>query len=308
MGGIQATERLTARVPACAHCGLAGTDGIAQRGAQLFPGSFSSSIFTLPKLLLFEHSSGQAQVFLNPCRGETSAHDCKVPSSFSPKSFRSHVLSSYSVGWTGERHPMQALAAFQEEEFYRRVKRHLFSGVSTSTTDDADGRQRETAGSESSRVSSTSVQNERGCSDRPVCQNCGAISKQKFPILCEDCHTIMKPRYSDAGRNELSYFDLLQIRPDFDVDLRVLDAKYKQLEKRLHPDRHVHAPEEMHEYRDKHRQQIVEAVNTLRCPAKRARHLLECHEGHPCVGHSDVDYLNDIRRYLESTRVASADQ
>lgn len=31
--------------------------------------------------------------------------------------------------------------------------------------------------------------------------------------------------------------------PGFDLDLRVLDAKYKQLEKQLHPDRHMHAPE-----------------------------------------------------------------
>ncbi|PFH32182.1 Fe-S protein assembly co-chaperone HscB protein [Besnoitia besnoiti] len=115
-----------------------------------------------------------------------------------------------------------------------------------------------------------------------TCPCCGALAGQKHQIFCESCGDVLEPRYDDNAENGgLSYFDLLELSPVFDVDRAALDAKYKQLEKRLHPDRHPHADQTYHDRLEKHRMKVIEAVNTIKNPARRALHLLAHHCGAP---------------------------
>ncbi|CBZ51040.1 putative DNAJ domain-containing protein [Neospora caninum Liverpool] len=71
------------------------------------------------------------------------------------------------------------------------------------------------------------------------CTRCEAAPTRKYQIFCENCGDVLVPQYGDAGKADFSYFDFLQMAPTFDIDRAALDTKYKQFEKRLHPDKHV---------------------------------------------------------------------
>ncbi|KYF45265.1 Fe-S protein assembly co-chaperone HscB protein [Toxoplasma gondii ARI] len=112
------------------------------------------------------------------------------------------------------------------------------------------------------------------------CTNCKAAPARKYQIFCSNCGDALVPQYGDANKRDFSYFEFLQMNPTFDIDRAALEAKYKQLEKRLHPDKHVHADQEYHDRLAKHRTKVIEAVSALKNPAKRALHLLAHHSPH----------------------------
>ncbi|KEP60196.1 UNVERIFIED_CONTAM: Fe-S protein assembly co-chaperone HscB protein [Hammondia hammondi] len=112
------------------------------------------------------------------------------------------------------------------------------------------------------------------------CTNCKAAPARKYQIFCGNCGDALVPQYGDANKRDFSYFEFLQMNPTFDIDRAVLEAKYKQFEKRLHPDKHVHADQEYHDRLAKHRTKVIEAVSALKNPAKRALHLLAHHSPH----------------------------
>jgi len=76
----------------------------------------------------------------------------------------------------------------------------------------------------------------------------------------------------DLQRN---YFQLFDLPVDFAVDQDQLGARYRQLQKEMHPDRYAAAPAHERRLAAQYSSLINEAYATLRKPLSRALYLLE---------------------------------
>ncbi|WP_349617487.1 co-chaperone HscB [Azotobacter salinestris] len=71
-----------------------------------------------------------------------------------------------------------------------------------------------------------------------------------------------------------SHFALFDLEPDFRLDLERLAARYRELVRRVHPDRFAGAPEREQRLALEESARLNEAYQTLRSPSRRARYLL----------------------------------
>jgi molecular chaperone HscB len=72
-----------------------------------------------------------------------------------------------------------------------------------------------------------------------------------------------------------NHFDLFQIPARFDVDQNALDAAYREVQGRVHPDRFVNATDAEKRVAMQWATRANEAYQTLRNPQKRAQYLIE---------------------------------
>jgi len=72
-----------------------------------------------------------------------------------------------------------------------------------------------------------------------------------------------------------NYFELFGLAEGYEVDLKALSSRYKQLQKVLHPDRFANASERERRISMQQAAQINSAFQTLKDPLTRARYLLE---------------------------------
>jgi molecular chaperone HscB len=76
----------------------------------------------------------------------------------------------------------------------------------------------------------------------------------------------------DLQRN---YFELFDLPVGFDVDLTMLAARYRDLQRRLHPDRFVSAADAERRLSMQLTALVNEAYQTLKDPVRRAHYLLQ---------------------------------
>lgn len=88
-------------------------------------------------------------------------------------------------------------------------------------------------------------------------------------FFCEECN-ILQPSVKGAD-----YFLLLDVPPRFDFDSRWLDTCYKQLLRRLHPDKFSNASEEERQYSEEQSSAVGAAYSVLSNPFARAVYMLE---------------------------------
>ena len=74
-----------------------------------------------------------------------------------------------------------------------------------------------------------------------------------------------------------NYFSLFDISPAFDLDLRKLNAKYRELALAFHPDKFVNADSTSQRQAVQKSTQLNEAYKTLKNPVTRAAYLLNTH-------------------------------
>jgi molecular chaperone HscB len=72
-----------------------------------------------------------------------------------------------------------------------------------------------------------------------------------------------------------NHFDLFQLPPRFDIDPAALDAAYRDVQGRVHPDRFVNASDAEKRVAMQWATRANEAYQTLRSPEQRARYLCE---------------------------------
>jgi molecular chaperone HscB len=72
-----------------------------------------------------------------------------------------------------------------------------------------------------------------------------------------------------------NHYDLFQLPPKFDVDMAALDAAYRDVQGRVHPDRFVNATDAEKRVAMQWATRANEAYQTLRNPQKRAQYLCE---------------------------------
>ncbi|WP_323140908.1 Fe-S protein assembly co-chaperone HscB [Massilia phyllosphaerae] len=74
-----------------------------------------------------------------------------------------------------------------------------------------------------------------------------------------------------------NHFELFQLPARFDVDMDALDAAYREVQGRVHPDRFVNASDAEKRVAMQWATRANEAYQTLRNPQKRAQYLCELH-------------------------------
>ena len=94
----------------------------------------------------------------------------------------------------------------------------------------------------------------------------------------------------DFRRN---YFDLFSIPRGFEVDMQVLNARYRELQSAYHPDRYVNAESRERRLAVQASAWVNEAYETVRDPTRRARYLLEL-EGQMFNDERDTTFDSDF--------------
>ncbi len=74
-----------------------------------------------------------------------------------------------------------------------------------------------------------------------------------------------------------NHFELFNLAPRFAVDTAALDAAYRDVQSRVHPDRFVNATDAEKRVAMQWATRANEAYQTLKNPQKRARYLCELH-------------------------------
>ncbi|WP_370278484.1 Fe-S protein assembly co-chaperone HscB [Pontibacterium sp.] len=88
----------------------------------------------------------------------------------------------------------------------------------------------------------------------------------------------------DISKN---FFELFALPVSFQVDLSQLSARYLELQKALHPDRHAHLSDRERRMSEQYTAYLNEAVTTLKAPLSRAQYLLKL-QGFDTTGESSV--------------------
>ncbi|MFP8966696.1 Fe-S protein assembly co-chaperone HscB [Pokkaliibacter sp. CJK22405] len=72
-----------------------------------------------------------------------------------------------------------------------------------------------------------------------------------------------------------NYFELFQVPVSFTVDLPLIQLRYQELQKTLHPDRHAASGAQQQRLALQYATRVNEGLATLKSPLKRAMYLLE---------------------------------
>ena len=74
-----------------------------------------------------------------------------------------------------------------------------------------------------------------------------------------------------------SHFELFGLEPVFGLNAASLDAAYRDIQAKVHPDRFAHAGDAERRASLQWTTRVNEAYRTLKNPVQRARHILELH-------------------------------
>jgi molecular chaperone HscB len=70
------------------------------------------------------------------------------------------------------------------------------------------------------------------------------------------------------------HFALFELQPAFDIDQDMLSSRYRELARKVHPDRFADAGETEQRYAIERSANLNEAYQTLKSPSRRARYLM----------------------------------
>lgn len=108
--------------------------------------------------------------------------------------------------------------------------------------------------------------------------------------FCDKCGAVQPPR---AGR---SHFSVLDTASSFDIDAAALEARFKEMARKLHPDRFARADVRARCYALEHATALNDAYRVLRDPLRRAECLIGLHgirlDVHGIGGRSNVPRLD----------------
>lgn len=108
----------------------------------------------------------------------------------------------------------------------------------------------------------------RFCSDSPAkCWNCDYAYKSE--LFCSRCKVLQElPQ-------DLSFFDIIGIKEDYNVVNEEIHKKYRELQKMLHPDKFGNKSEKERQISENLSSLINKAYSTLAHPLKRGLYMLQ---------------------------------
>lgn len=74
------------------------------------------------------------------------------------------------------------------------------------------------------------------------------------------------------------HYALFELQPAFDIDIEALSSRYRELARKVHPDRFADAGEREQRHAIERSANLNEAFQTLKSPSRRARYLLTLQE------------------------------
>lgn len=132
------------------------------------------------------------------------------------------------------------------------------------------------------------------------CRSCGETKFNKCFLVCPSCNAVQSP---DPA---ITYFQIFDQDPKYELDLKDLEAKYKSLMKKLHPDLSHGKSMEEKENSVQLSALVTTAYDELLNPVSRATYLLKLQgihvEEEGTVNDSElIMEVMEIRETLEST-------
>jgi len=115
----------------------------------------------------------------------------------------------------------------------------------------------------SSRLSSTEVKG------LIPCWNCDEKKDDPHLLFCGTCGKVQR-----IDEQEVDYFDLFGVERAFNVDLKALDASFKNIQRVLHPDKFATLTIPEREASASSSSVVNQAYQALKAPMGRARYLL----------------------------------
>ncbi|BFY98812.1 hypothetical protein BsWGS_01852 [Bradybaena similaris] len=121
------------------------------------------------------------------------------------------------------------------------------------------------------------------------CWNCGRDTHPARELFFCDCGVVQKPAC------ELTYFDLMQLKPSFDIDTKSLGDMFRETQKRLHPDKFSAKKQEERDLAQQQSSLLNKAYSTLLKPLSRAIYLLQLQN----IEISDSDSFTEPQLLME---------
>ncbi|KAK0596725.1 hypothetical protein LWI29_018441 [Acer saccharum] len=100
------------------------------------------------------------------------------------------------------------------------------------------------------------------------CWNCNAVPKAAPFLFCDSCQSVQPLHLS------VDYFQIYGLDKNYEIGDENLERKYKDWQKKLHPDL-VHSKSQEREYAAEHSARVIEAYHTLTNPLSRAIYILK---------------------------------
>ncbi|KAK2651747.1 hypothetical protein Ddye_011603 [Dipteronia dyeriana] len=101
------------------------------------------------------------------------------------------------------------------------------------------------------------------------CWNCNAVPKAAPFLFCDSCRTVQPHHLS------VDYFQIYGLDKNYEIEDGILERKYKDWQKKLHPDL-VHSKSQTErEYAAEQSARVIEAYRTLTNPLLRAIYILK---------------------------------
>lgn len=130
---------------------------------------------------------------------------------------------------------------------------------------------------------------------RSKCWSCASSRGPKDTFFCRACEIILPP---DADKN---FFELLGIgQPSLQVDVKELEQIYRDLQKRLHPDKFSKAGPKEKELSEQQASLVNAAYHTLKTPLGRLRYLLQVLEEVPDVSEATIQDPEMLMEVMEA--------
>ncbi|XP_010263086.1 PREDICTED: uncharacterized protein LOC104601455 [Nelumbo nucifera] len=150
----------------------------------------------------------------------------------------------------------------------------------------------------------------RGFCSEPVvgsvdkCWNCGTLAMSKPFLACESCKSVQPVDPS------IDYFQIFGLEKEYDVKVDNLESKYKDWQKKLHPDLVHSKSEKEREYAAEQSARVIDAYYTLSKPLSRATYMLKLEGVHVDEEKtiSEPDFLAEIMEVREAVEEAEDSQ
>ncbi|KAJ7975899.1 iron-sulfur cluster co-chaperone protein HscB, mitochondrial [Quillaja saponaria] len=102
-----------------------------------------------------------------------------------------------------------------------------------------------------------------------MCWNCHAVVDSAPFLFCESCRSIQPVDKS------VDYFEIFGLEKKYDIEGENLEGKYKQWQKKLHPDLVHSKSEKERDYAAEQSARVIDAFHTLSKPLSRAIYILK---------------------------------
>eukprot|EP00887_Chlorella_sp_A99_P007239 scaffold2.g7239.t1 len=135
------------------------------------------------------------------------------------------------------------------------------------------------------------------------CWQCGTPLPEQQHFFCPSCDSI-QPADPDP-----QYFPVFGLEPSFDVDVGGLERRYRDLQRRLHPDKFSTASELEREYSQQQAAVVNLAYEVLKRPLRRAHYILQERGLGACEGMTitDPELLTYVMEAREEVEAAARD-